>query len=383
MSTMTICENKHGKNFWLAVFSLVGTTIGAGIFGLPYVFAKTGFFIGLVEFLILVYIVLLIQQMLGEITLRTSGHKRLIGLASNYLGRAWGTLITISVLFGGIGVLLIYIIFGGRFLSLITGQSAFWSSIIFFLVWFLAVLARPKIFGKIEFFISSLVIFIIVAISLFNFGHIDLNNFYGFEMKNLLLPYGVILFAITGYTVIPKMEDLLGTEKYKLKKAIQYGTLIPAVVYLAFVLIILGVSGPMTSPDAIFGFSQALNSNFMMLLGSILGLFAVAGAALSYGIYFEETLRYDLKLNKKLAWILTGFIPLSLFIIGARDAISVINVVGALFFGFQAVVILMIHKKSKNSETKPAYEMHLPKAFYYIIGAMVFAGAVLEVWFSL
>jgi len=379
---MAICENKYSKNFWLAVFSLVGTTIGAGIFSLPYVFAKAGFFVGLAEFIVLVFIVLLVQQILGEITLRTKGHKRLIGLASNYLDRPWGALVTASVLLGGIGVLLIYIIFGGRFLSLITGQDVFWSSITFFIFWFLAVLVRPKTFGKTEFYISSLVIFIIILISLFNFRYVNFNNFRGVDIKNILLPYGVILFAITGYTVIPKMEDLLGAEKHKLKKAIKYGTLIPAIIYLMFVFIILGVSGQLTSSDAIFGFSRALNSNFILFLGAILGLLAVAGAALSYGIYFKETLWYDLKLNKKLAWALTGLIPLSLFFLGVRDVIPVISIVGALFFGFQAIIILMIHKKAKNSEIEPAYKICLPNALYYIIGVMVSLGAVLEIWFS-
>lgn len=371
------------KSFWLAVFSLVGTTIGAGIFSLPYVFAKAGFFVGLAEFVVLVFIVLLIQQILGEITLRTKGHKRLIGLTSNYLGRPWGTLVTASVLLGGIGVLLIYIIFGGQFLSLITGQDVFWSSIVFFIFWFLAVLTRPRTFGRTEFYISSLVIFIIILISFFNFRYIDFNNFRGFDIKNILLPYGVILFAMTGYTVIPEMEDLLGDKKHKLKKAIKYGTLIPAIVYLIFVFIVLGVSGQLTSSDAILGFSRALNSGYIMFLGAILGLLAVTGAALSYGVYFKETLWYDLKLNKKLAWVLTGLIPLSLFLLGARDVIPVISIVGALFFGFQAIIILMIHKKAKNSEIEPAYKIYLPNVIYYIIGAVVSLGAILEIWFSL
>ena len=376
-------ENNKDKSFWLAVFSLVGTTIGAGIFSLPYVFAKAGFFTGLAEFIVLVFIVLLVQQLLGEITLRTKDHKRLIGLASNYLGHPWKALVMASVLLGGIGVLLIYIIFGGKFLSLITGQDIFWSSMAFFIFWFLAVLTRPKTFGKTEFYISSLVIFIIILISFFNFRYINFNNFRGFDIKNTLLPYGAILFAITGYTVIPKMEDLLGNKKHKLKRAIKYGTLIPAVVYFIFVFIVLGVSGQLTSSDAIFGFSRALNSGFIMFLGAILGLLAVTEAALSFGVYFKETLWYDLKLNEKLAWILTGFIPLSLFFLGIRDVIPVISIVGALFFGFQAIIILMIHKKAKNSEIEPAYKINLPNTLYYIIGAVVFLGAILEIWFSL
>jgi len=375
--------NNKDKNFWLAVFSLVGTTIGAGIFSLPYVFAKAGFFVGLAEFIFLVFIVLSIQQILGEITLRTKDRKRLIGLASNYLGRRWRVLAAASVLLSGAGTLLIYMIFGGKFLSLITGQDVFWSSIAFFIFWFLAISARPKTFGKAEFRLSSLMIFIVILISLFNFRYINFNNFFGVDIKNMFLPYGVILFAMTGYTVIPKMEDLLGDKKYKLKKAIKYGTLIPAIVYLMFVFIILGVSGQLTSSDAVSGFSRALNSGFIMFLGAILGLLAVTEAALSFGVYFKETLWYDLKLNKKLAWALTGFIPLSLFFLGVRNVVPVIGIVGALFFGFQAIIILMIHKKAKNSEIEPPYKIYLPDALYYIIGAVVFLGAVLEIWFSL
>jgi len=370
---MAICENKYSKNFWLAVFSLVGTTIGAGIFSLPYVFAKTGFFIGLVEFIIVVFVVLFIQQTLGEIILRTKDRKRLVGLASVYLGRFWRFLVIMSVLLGGVGVLLIYIVFGGKFLSLITGQDIFWSSLVFFIFWFLAVLVRPKTFGKTEFYISSLVIFIIVLVLFFNFESINFNNFRGFDIKNILLPYGVILFAMTGYTVIPKMEDLLGDEKHKLKKAIKYGTLIPAAIYLIFVFIVLGVSGESTSADAIFGFSQVLNSGFIMFIGSILGLLAISEAALSFGVYFRETLWYDLKLNKKLAWVLTGAVPLFLFVLGVRDIIPIIGIVGALFFGFQAIAILMIHKKIKNSAG----------VFYYIIGIAISLGAVFEIWFNL
>ena len=168
-----MAENKFGKNFWLAVFSLVGTTIGAGIFGLPYVFAKAGFFIGLIEFIILVGIILLIQQMLGEVALRTPGKKRLIGYVEKYLNPKWKSWIMTSIFLGSIGVLLVYIILGGEFLSALSGRDAFWGSTIFFIIWFLAILARPKIFGRAEFYISFFVISIIVLISLINLGNIN------------------------------------------------------------------------------------------------------------------------------------------------------------------------------------------------------------------
>lgn len=380
---MIMAENKRGKNFWLAVFSLVGTTIGAGIFSLPYAFFKSGFIIGAAEFIILVGAVLLIQLMVGEIALRTRGKKRLIGYADEHLGSGWRFFVSISVIFGGMGVLLVYLILGGRFLSFITGGGVFTSSLIFFIFWFLFILVQPKTFGKAEFIFGFLVISIIILILSFNAGYINFNNFKGLNVDNFLLPYGVILFAISGFYVIPEMEDIMQAEKHKLKKAIIYGTLIPAIIYLFFVFIVLGVSGPLTSEDAISGLARALNSRTIILSGSLLGLLSVFGASLSLGLYLKETLWYDFKLNKWLSWFLVGLAPLTLFMLGARNLITVISIVGALFFAFQAAVVLLIHRKSKLSETKPEYEIKLPVFIYYLIGFLAIFGALFEVWHNI
>lgn len=378
-----MAANKNNKNFWLAVFALVGTTIGAGIFSLPYAFFKAGFIISAIEFIVLVAAVLLIQLIIGEIALRTKGKKRFISYAEEYLSYKWKLFVTISTLLGGMGVLLVYIILAGRFLSFITSQSVFISSLIFFTVWFLLILIKPKMFGKVELIFSFLVISIIILISSLYFGYIRIDNFSDINFSNVLLPYGVILFAISGFYVIPEMEDIISTNKGKLKKAIIYGTLIPAVIYLFFVFIVLGVSGNLTSEDAISGLASALNSKIILLLGSILGLLAVSGASLSYGVYIKETLWYDFKVNKWLSWLLTGVAPLTLFLLGADNLIIVISIAGALFFAFHAVVVLLIHKKSKLSEIKPDYEINLPSFVYYAIGVLAVFGALLEVGISM
>jgi len=45
-------KNSQRKIFWGAVQPLLGSIIGVGIFGLPYVFAQAGFGIGLVHLLV-------------------------------------------------------------------------------------------------------------------------------------------------------------------------------------------------------------------------------------------------------------------------------------------------------------------------------------------
>ena len=373
--------NPKDLKFWYAVFALVGTTIGAGIFGLPFVFFKAGFLVGLAELLVLTSVIILVQQIFGEIALRTRGKKRLVGYDEEYLGSVWKFFSALAVIFGASGAVLVYVILGGEFLAAIFGTDKFFSSLAFFAVWFLAILARPKTFGRFEFYIGAFAFFIIIILPLFSLGYIDLNNLKNLDLSNSFLPYGVILFAIAGYSVIPEMEEILGDQKNKLRKAIVLGTLIPVAVYLIFTFTVVGVSGSLTSRDAISGLALATNSQFLLIVGSFLGLLTVSGAALSQGVFLKETFIYDLKIRTGLAWALTGVIPLTVFLLGARDFLYVVGLVGAVIFGFRVVDVLLIHKRAKKSEITPAYEINLSPWGYYALGSLAILGAILEIWY--
>ena len=60
---------------------LVGTIIGAGILGIPYVVAKSGFVIGAVHIILIGIIMTIVMLYLGEITLRTKANHQLPGYA--------------------------------------------------------------------------------------------------------------------------------------------------------------------------------------------------------------------------------------------------------------------------------------------------------------
>ena len=107
------------KTSLLAYASLIGTIIGAGVFGIPYVMSRSGILFSLFYFLILGGVALFLHLAFGEIVLRTKEKHRLIGYAQKYLGKKAKILITFSTLFGTIGALLAYIILGGDFLKII------------------------------------------------------------------------------------------------------------------------------------------------------------------------------------------------------------------------------------------------------------------------
>lgn len=369
------------RKFWYAVFALVGTTVGAGIFGLPFVFAQSGFLIGFLELSALSALMILVQQIVGEIALRTKDGRRLIGYDKEYLGSGWQVLSALAVTFGTTGAILVYLILSGEFISVLAGIDRFFGTLIFFSVWFLAIMIRPKAFGRFELYLGGFSILFIILLSVFSIKGINLENLIQINLKNFFLPYGVILFAMAGYTAIPIMEDILGEERNKLRKAITVGTLIPAAVYILFALAVVGISGALTSQDAVSGWALVANSRYILILGSMLGLLTISGASLSLGVFLKESFHRDLGLPKQLAWFLTGGMPLTLFLLGARDFITIIGFFGALIFGFRVIDILYIHKKSKASGTKPPYEINLPPAAYYAIAAFAVLGAILEIWY--
>ena len=107
---MKLDLKQYDKKFWAATFTLSGAVIGAGILGLPYVFAKSGFFIGLMWIIFLGIILIFVKLALGEVTLRTKGRHQLAGYAEKYLGKWAKGFMVFAVLFGIYSALLAYLI---------------------------------------------------------------------------------------------------------------------------------------------------------------------------------------------------------------------------------------------------------------------------------
>ena len=75
------------SKFFPALAVLVGTIIGAGFLGIPYVVAKSGFIPGLAYLVFVFLFILLVKLYLGETILRTKGNHQLTGYAEKYLGK--------------------------------------------------------------------------------------------------------------------------------------------------------------------------------------------------------------------------------------------------------------------------------------------------------
>lgn len=340
------------KNFLHATAILIGTIVGVGIFGIPYVAAKSGFIIALIYLIGLGIIALLIHLFYGEIVSQTSGKHRLIGYAEKYLGK-WGKRVaTISAILGRYGALLAYIIVSGQFLKALFNGSALNWSLIFFAFGALFVFLGLKIIAKAEFFMVLLLFATMVIIFIFGFGHINFDNLNNLNLSYLFLPYGVILFALGGTVAIPEMAELI--QNRRLKSAILLGTLIPIILFIIFVFVVVGVTGKNTTQEALIGLQNILGLK-IMLIGLVFGVLALITSFLVLGLNIKKIFNYDYKINKHLSWFLACFVPLILYLIGLRDFISMIAFVGAVLGGINGIIICLIYSKLKKAKLLPGF----------------------------
>lgn len=352
-----------------AVSTLATTIIGVGLFSLPYITAKVGLFVMIFYFLVLGILVILIHHFFGELALKTPDLKRLPGFASYYLGKRGEKTAFFSSIIGTSGAILAYLIVGGEFLTELLspyfgGGNLIWTFVYFFLGASL-IFWGIRAIAKIEFW--SLIVFFIILFLIFLHGKdfINIENlFLGMGnwksgIKDLFLPYGPIIFSLWGASLIPEIEEMLvpapkfgvggkEEEKKALRWIIPISILIPIFLYLFFIFLILGITGQNVTESALMGLRNVLG-NGIVNLGLLFGLIATFTSFITLGLTLKNIFCYDLKIDKNLAWFISCFPPLILFLIGIRKFIPVISFIGGVTIGIDGILILLMYSKLKKN----------------------------------
>ena len=360
-----------------AVSVFVGTVIGAGIFGIPYIVNKSGMVPGFFYFLILGGVVLLIHLFFGEAFLRTKESCRLPGLAQKYLG-SWGKiLVMISVVSGLIGALLAYLILSGDFLKILfspfSDLSAIQLAAIFWVVMSYLIFRGIKLIASIELLTNLIFFSANAAILFFILPKLDLS-----KMSGIFLPFGVILFSLVGWSAIPEIADFFKTspEKRKIKRTIILSTALVVPFYLVFVLAVLGAVGGNISQDTLSSLAPFLGPK-IIFLAVLAALVTLADSILVLGLHLKNTFVYDLKLSKRLATAIACGVPFLLFLMGFRDFIGTIGFVGTVVGVIEGVAIILIFKRAKRlGNREPEYSFKAPSLLLYLLIAALILGAV-------
>lgn len=349
------------KKIIFAISTLVGTIVGVGMFGLPYVAAQVGFLPMVIYLCGGAVIVIALSLVYGDVIIGSDGKKRLPGYVENYFGKKWSIASLVNFLFGLYGSQLAYIIIGGKFLHNLIFPifpiSQFAATMIFFAIGSFLIYKGIKSVSETEFFMLIFLVFIIFAFSFISFGKINVANFSGYHIDKIFLPYGIVFFSLMGLSILPEIKEMFLTgektnnysEKGKknFKKTIIYSVLISLVIYIIFVAVILGVSGKNTSLEA-FGGLKTILSNKIIYLGYIFGFLSVFTSFLSAGLTIEKSFVYDYGLKHNKAFILASIVPLALFLAGFKNFLYIVSILGTITFGVDGFFVFGLYFKIKN-----------------------------------
>jgi tyrosine-specific transport protein len=336
-----------------AVLILSGMIIGAGMFGIPFSFAQAGFWLGAAELVVITGLFLFVHLSYGGIVLATESFHRLPGYVNIYLGKKIAALSWFSAIFGIVGTLLIYLILGSLFLNNFFQSFGLdlkeWFFALFMagaglVILFLPIKKITLINGILTAALIGFIFFLIGFLS----PKIEFANFAGFTLKNALLPYGVLLFALAGSVIVPDVITFLGREKTSVRSAIVVGTLIPSLVYFLFAFSVVGASGLGVSEEAIRGLKTIAGEN-LYLLGNVIGFFAVFTSFIVLNKNFQALLTIDLGLGS-LASLAVSAIPFALYILGLKNFIAAVSMVGAVAVGIDSVLIILTHRQIRQKE---------------------------------
>ncbi len=365
---------------------MVGTIIGAGIFGLPFVAMKSGFFVVLFYFCLMAAAATSVLFIYGKICAATPGKHRLPGYVKKYMGKGWERAVFLILLLGGIGTILAYIIIGGNFLysffSPYFGGSPFIYSIIFWTLGALLVFLGIKSISQTELVLFVVFMAIIVLFVVRAFPFINLSYLKEINLEFFALPYGVILFSLWGSAAIPEINEMFVQAKekrplLKMKKVVAAAVISSVLIYALFTFVVLGASGSGTSKEAISGLLKT-TGNGAIKMGFIFGVISCFTSFLIMGLTLKKIFWYDVGFSKNLSWFLVCFSPLVLFLLGLTEFIKVISFTGALATGAEAIIIILLYRSFLNKEF--SYRIH---PSFYILLAIFGLGIALEAFYFL
>lgn len=366
---------KRPVEVYKAVATLTGCIIGAGILGIPYVVVRAGFWTGALVLAVVTIAQLVLCLLLGEVALRTRACHQSTGYAQKYLG-GWGKyFMLVAMMVGVYGALVAYTIGAGQSLAAVMGGPVwFWAAVFYACMGWL-VNGGLRMLEDSELFMESVKFALLVGLLalLFFSSEFDPARLTGFAWERMLIPYGVILFAMLGTPVIPEVHASLKKCRKWTKNVILLGALIPAVTYALFMAGVIGVTGGATSEVATVQVARVMGPG----LGMVFHLFAILAVsssfvALAYAL--KDTYRLDLGRSRQESWLLTMGMPLVMFMLGVTSFAGTLEVAGTFAGGIAGICIVLAHRKAKMlGERKPEYRMRMNWAGY---GALILFFAI-------
>jgi amino acid permease len=351
---------------------MVATTVGAGLFALPYVARGSGWLIALGFLVVLASATRFVQELYARSLAATPGHRRLVGLATKHLGES-GRLVALLFVSGGLLFsLVVYLVLGAKFIALLSPVLGGWGVSLMWLAGSLPLLFRLRRMFVSEFAGAVVMAALVLAVFIFGFRSTGA-PVPAAAWSNFFLPFALILGALSGWPAVGEIVEYAKANRLGLPgalRAMRLGTLASALMYALFTAgILLGTVS--TSPDTLSGLDWPAWAVGTL---AVLGLFAIWTSYVPSAWEVKDSLTHDLAWSETSAFLAVLTLPPFLLWLGLDDLLSLLGLMGGLFLSLTYALMLRIAQKALRLSLREIYAA-------YVLMLLFGAAAVYEAWY--
>ncbi len=364
---------------WRGMRPLIGTVVGVGFFGLPFVFAQAGFLLALAELVFLAGIQILFLRMYADLLLSHSSHARFLHVVAEAFG-PFGKMFAIVAFFGSFwGAMVAYLVAGGDFLAQFFGNffhvSSHGLSIAFGCLLWLLLLGGSSVVSRLQRYLVPAALCIFGVLFFFLAPYVDISYILDVRLQFWSLPLGVILFSLSAISVIPEMRDEVSRDSRALHRAISWGIAAVAALYVLFAFFIVGVAGLETPEQALFALRSF--APWMVTLGSLLGIVTISSAYIHVGSALIHTLLFDFRLRYFSSWLLIGGVPFVVILLGVESLVRVLQFTGGVLGAFLGIIVLLAYEKARRLHQLSLHALHVSPTIVFGLFVVFFTMLVM------
>lgn len=316
------------------ILTLIGTIIGAGLFGIPAVFQRIGLWQGTLLFALVAAVMLTTHLLFIDVIASQRERHRLPGYVGLALGGWAKHVAVLTHSFQLMGAGLVYVILGGEFLAVIAARVGIvdhlllWQ-LVFWMIGACIMLRGLKFLIRVEAGMTSLLIVVMLAAIGFGLSRAQHVVWDSFGWSGVMPVVGVFVFALSGLTFLPEIYELTGRHRSWARRSVIGGFCIAAVLTWLFGFSVYAAlrGADLSSPVVL---TQLFPSGLWWMI-PLLGFLAVTNLFVTTTFNLRTTYAVDFHIHPILAWIIPLGMPLLLLALSGRNFVSIVGVIGSLF----------------------------------------------------
>jgi len=283
-----------GVRVFSGVFLISGTTIGAGMLGLPLVTGIAGFVPGILMTLSVWLFMYCTGMLFLEVTLWMPDGSNLLSISEKFLGKGGRFFSGVLFIFLYYCLMIAYFTAGAPLFAVAIGvASSSWQSFtIFGSVFMVIVAVGPKCIDRVNIMLSVAMLLAWLILIGEGTSHVHTSHLTHAKWSIMVLATPILFGAFGFHNVIPSLCSYLNRDKRALRIAVFWGSILPLIVYLVWQWLIIGtlprevIAHTLKSGNEVTSaFRSVTGGRTIILVGRLFAFFAIITSIL--GVSFS------------------------------------------------------------------------------------------------